>query len=125
MQKTLAPLALTLWAVAAVAQSSVAGSPTVAGKATPLTQVYAWRSEGFFDKKKDDTVVLLADRSVAAAGFALGRLAAEGKLWSTRAAFRNRSTTQSTNTSRRSTPQCSRRNSRAATFATGQTGGHY
>jgi hypothetical protein len=84
MQRTLALLALTLWAVAALAQSPVAGTLTVAGKPTPLTQVYAWRTEGFFDKKKDDTVVLLADRSVAAADqrdeFALRRLAAEGKL---------------------------------------------
>jgi hypothetical protein len=84
MPKTLALLALTLCAVAALAQPPVAGTLTVAGKPTSLTQVYAWRTEGFFDKKKDDTVVLLADRSVAAAdqrdGFALRRLAAEGKL---------------------------------------------
>ena len=84
MPKTLALLALTLWALAALAQPPVAGTLTVAGKPTSLTQVYAWRTEGFFDKKKDDTVVLLADRSVTAAdqraGFALNRLAAEGKL---------------------------------------------
>ena len=84
MQKTLALLALTLWAVAALAQPPVAGTLTVAGKPIPLIQVYAWLTESHSGKQKDDTVVLLADRPVAAADqrdpFALRRLAAEGKL---------------------------------------------
>ncbi len=84
MHKILALSALTLWAAAAFAQPPVAGTLTVAGKPTSLTQVYAWRTEGFFDKNKDDTIVLLTDRPVAAADqtdeFALRRLAAEGKI---------------------------------------------
>jgi hypothetical protein len=60
------------------------GKLTVAGKPTKLTQVYAYATKGFFDEKKDDTVVVLADRPIADAqirdGFALRRLAEEGKL---------------------------------------------
>ncbi len=84
MQRILALLALGLWGAAVLAQSPIAGTLTVAGKQISLTQAYAWRTEGFFDKKKDDTVVLLTDRPVAAADqrseSALRRLVAEGKL---------------------------------------------
>ncbi len=84
MRKILALLALTLWVASAFAQTPVTGTLTVAGKPNSLTQVYAWRTEGFFDKKKDDTVVLLTDKPVAAADqrneFALRKLVAAGKL---------------------------------------------
>jgi len=79
------PLFLTLLAVTAAAADTPAdGKLTVAGKTTKLTQVYAYATKGFFDEKKDDTVVLLTDRPVTDAqlrdGFALRRLAEEGKL---------------------------------------------
>ena len=68
----------------AAAQSAPAGQLTVAGRAVKLTNVYAYAAEGFFDKKKDDTVVLLTDRPVTEAqvrdGFALRRIAEQGKL---------------------------------------------
>ena len=66
---------------AAFPQNAPTGKLTVSGQTTNLTQVYAYATEGFFDKEKDDTVVLLADRAVQDAqlrdGFALRRL--EGK----------------------------------------------
>ncbi len=84
MKRILMLLPLTLWGLTAFAQSPVSGTLTVEGKPTSLTQVYAWHKEGFFDKTKDDTIVLLTDRPVAAAEqrdeFALRRLAAAGKL---------------------------------------------
>jgi hypothetical protein len=69
---------------AAFPQNTPTGKLTVSGQTTNLTQAYAYATEGFFDKKKDDTVVLLTDRAVPDAqlrdGFALRRLAEEGKL---------------------------------------------
>ena len=59
---------------AASAQTVPASGMKVDGKAVRFTRVYAFSTEGFFDKKKDDTVVILADR------FGLRRMAGEGKL---------------------------------------------
>ena len=68
----------------ALAQSAPDGKLTVAGKSAKVTHVYVYSVEGFFDKKKDDTVVLLTDRPVTEAqardGFALRRMAEQGKL---------------------------------------------
>ena len=84
MKTTFILLGMLLWGFAAFAQPSVSGTLTVDGKPTALKQVYAWHTAGFFDKTKDDTVVLLTDGPVTAAeqrdGFALRRLAAAGKL---------------------------------------------
>jgi hypothetical protein len=81
MKMTIALLALM---AAASAQTPTDGKLTVSGQAMKLTQVYAYATKGFFDEKKDDTVVLLTDRPVTDAqlrdGFALRRLAEEGKL---------------------------------------------
>jgi hypothetical protein len=67
-----------------LAQTPPDGKLTVSGQTIRLTQVYAYAVEGFFDKAKNDTVVLLADRSLPPAQlrdrFALTRLAEEGKL---------------------------------------------
>src|SRR6478735_3652496 len=52
-------------AVPACAQNHVEGSLVVDGKATPLTQVYAYSEPGFFDKKKLDVVVLICDAAVS------------------------------------------------------------
>ena len=60
------------------------GSMTVAGKKANLSHVYAYAVPGFFDKTKDDTVVLLTDRELAPAqirdSFGLNKLAEQGKL---------------------------------------------
>ena len=75
---------LLAFLTAAVAQTVPDGKLTVAGQTTKLTQVYAYLTKGFFDEKKDDTVVLLTDHPITDAqlrdGFALRRLAEEGKL---------------------------------------------
>ena len=67
-----------------LAQNTVDGSMTVAGKKAKLAYVYAYAVPGFFDKTKDDTVVLLTDREVTPAqirdGFVLSKLAEQGKL---------------------------------------------
>ena len=49
--------------LAAFAQTAVDGQLTVAGKATRFTNVYAFAAEGFFDKEKNDTIVLLTNGS--------------------------------------------------------------
>jgi hypothetical protein len=76
-------LALTALAITS-AQSAPEGTLKVDGKTVKLIQSYAYATEGFFDKKKDDTVVILADRPLTDAqvrdGFALRRLASDGKL---------------------------------------------
>jgi len=81
--KTAACIFLALL-TASFAQTVPDGKLTVAGQTTKLTQVYAYSTKGFFDEKKDDTVVLLTDRAITDAqlrdGFALRRLAEEGKL---------------------------------------------
>jgi hypothetical protein len=76
---------LLLAAIAfAYAQSAPEGTLKIDGKAVKLTQAYAYATEGFFDKKKDDTVLILSDRPLTEAqvrdGFALRRLASGGKL---------------------------------------------
>jgi len=50
------------------AENQVKGNFTVAGKAFPITHVYAFAEKGFFDPTKDDVVVLLCDAAVPAAG---------------------------------------------------------
>ncbi|MEO8027055.1 MAG: hypothetical protein ABI823_11300 [Bryobacteraceae bacterium] len=68
----------------AAAQNSVDGSLTVGGKLTKLTQAYAFAAQGFFDKDKNDTIVLLTNLPLTEAQvrdeFALRRLAREGKM---------------------------------------------
>lgn len=67
------------------AESQADGQLTVGGQSVKLTQVVAFHMEGFFDKAKDDTVVLLADRPVTDAqsrdDFVLSSLAKEGRLY--------------------------------------------
>jgi hypothetical protein len=64
---TLAPavalcLAVTLLPSVALAQPGKAtGQVTVGGKPTTLTYAYATATTGFFDKKKDDVVVILSN----------------------------------------------------------------
>jgi hypothetical protein len=71
-------------AVAALAQTSAEGSLTVNKEKVKLTQVYAYAAPGFFDKQKNDTIVVLTDRAVtpeqARDNFALRGLAQDGKL---------------------------------------------
>lgn len=68
----------------ASADAPPTGQMKVDGKTVKLTQVYAHATVGFFDKKKDDTVVILADRPLTDAqlrdDFALRRMATDGKL---------------------------------------------
>ena len=82
MTKTL-PLLLAVL-TAGIAQAPTDGKLTVAGQTVKLTQSYAYLTKGFFDEKKDDTVVLLTDRALTDAqirdGFALRHLSEEGKL---------------------------------------------
>ncbi len=67
-----------------LAQSAPEGKLTVDGQPVKLTHVFAYSTEGFFDKKKDDTIVILADRAIADAqlrdDFALRSMAEQGKL---------------------------------------------
>jgi hypothetical protein len=81
--RRIAPLALALLATS-FADAPAAGNLTVSGQTTKLTQAYAYSTKGFFDEKKDDTVVLLTDRALPESqlrdAFALRRLAEEGKL---------------------------------------------
>ena len=64
--------------------ASPAGQMKVDGKTVKFTHVYAYLTEGFFDKKKDDSVVLLSDRALTDSQmrdeFGLRRMAGEGKL---------------------------------------------
>lgn len=53
---------------AVLAANTAKGTFTVAGKAVQITQAYAYAEKGFFDATKDDTVVLLCDATVPAAG---------------------------------------------------------
>jgi len=78
-------LVLLATAMAAVAQpAKVSGELTVDGKATKLTHVYAYLTQGFFDKEKNDTVVLLTNGPLTEAQFrdemTLRKLARDGKL---------------------------------------------
>ena len=72
------------WTHAAAAQNSVQGKLEVDGKPIAITQVYAYAKEGFFDKKKQDVVVLLCDAPVPAPAvrdvFAYKDLIATGKV---------------------------------------------
>jgi hypothetical protein len=72
-------------AVAAEQKSGTAdGTLTVAGKTTPLTYAYARAGQGFFDKTKEDILVILSDVPLAQAAledeFARHQMAADGKL---------------------------------------------
>ena len=85
MMTAMKSVMLTMVAVTvALAQSGADGQFKVGAEAAKLTQAYAYAAEGFFDKKKDDTVLVLTDRAVPEAqirdGFALRRLASAGKL---------------------------------------------
>ncbi len=75
---------VVLVATPATAQNTVKGTLVVDGKPIQLTHVYAYAQEGFFDKKKQDVVVVMADAEVPATAlrdhFALADLAKEGKL---------------------------------------------
>ena len=78
-------LTLLLGACALVsAQSAPDGKLTIDGTPIKLTRAYAFSTEGFFDKDKNDTVLILADRPLTDAqmrdGFALRDMAKEGKL---------------------------------------------
>ncbi|NDP43754.1 MAG: hypothetical protein GZ089_13705 [Aromatoleum sp.] len=68
----------------AVAQNRAEGKLAVAGQSVAITQVYAYATEGFFDRKKLDIVVLLCDAAVPAAAvrdvFARKALTDAGKL---------------------------------------------
>ena len=81
--KTAASLFLTLL-TASFAQTAPYRKLTVAGQTTKLTQPYAYSMKGFFDEKKDDTVVLLTGRAITDTqlrdSFALSQLAEGGKL---------------------------------------------
>jgi hypothetical protein len=52
------------WIAPAAAQNHAEGKLIVAGKPVAITQVYAYAKEGFFDKKKQDVVLLLCDTAV-------------------------------------------------------------
>ena len=75
---------VVLVAAPATAQNTVTGTFVVDGKPIKLTHVYAYAEKGFFDPKKQDVVVVLADAEVPAAAlrdhFALADLAKAGKL---------------------------------------------
>ena len=72
------------WMTPLAAQNRVEGKLEVDGKPVAMTQVYAYAKEGFFDKKKQDVVVLLCDAAVPAPAvrdtFAYKDLVAAGKL---------------------------------------------
>jgi hypothetical protein len=55
------------WMAPVAAQNRAEGKLEVEGKPVAITQVYAYAKEGFFDKKKQDVVVLLCDTAVPAA----------------------------------------------------------
>ncbi len=71
-------------ACAATAQSKVSGELAVEGKPCKMTNVYAYLTEGFFDKEKSDTVVLLTNVPLTDAKVRdevnLRRMAREGKI---------------------------------------------
>ena len=70
--------------VPVAAQNRVEGKLDVDGKPVAITQVYAYAKEGFFDKKKQDVVVMLCDAPVPAPvvrdTFAYKDLIATGKV---------------------------------------------
>jgi hypothetical protein len=72
------------WMAPVAAQNRVEGKLEVEGKPVAITQVYAYAKEGFFDKKKQDVVVLLCDAAVPAPAvrdtFAYKDLVAAGKV---------------------------------------------
>jgi hypothetical protein len=72
------------WITPVAAQNRVEGKLDVEGKPVAITQVYAYAKEGFFDKKKQDVVVLLCDGAVPAPAlrdvFAYKDLIATGKV---------------------------------------------
>jgi hypothetical protein len=82
------PFVLTALLAAAGARADEPGTArgklTVAGKTTPLSYAYARAQKGFFDKAKDDVLVILSDVPIpeTALGdeFARHRMASEGKL---------------------------------------------
>lgn len=75
---------LALWMAPLAAQNRAEGKLEVEGKPVAITQVYAYAKEGFFDKKKQDVVVLLCDAAVPAPAvrdrFAYKDLVAAGKV---------------------------------------------
>jgi hypothetical protein len=75
---------ISLLAVTAAFAQTSEGSLTVDGKATRLSRAYAFSTQGFFDKSKNDTVVVLCDQPLTEAqfrdDFALRGLARDGKL---------------------------------------------
>jgi hypothetical protein len=72
------------WILPVAAQNRAEGKLDVDGKPVTITQVYAYAKEGFFDKKKQDVVVLLCDGAVPAQAvrdvFAYKDLVAAGKV---------------------------------------------
>ena len=72
------------WIVPVAAQNRAEGKLDVDGKPVAITQVYAYAKEGFFDKKKQDVVVLLCDGAVPTPAvhdvFAYKDLIATGKV---------------------------------------------
>jgi hypothetical protein len=74
----------TSWMLPVAAQNRAEGKLDVDGKPVAITQVYAYAKEGFFDKKKQDVVVLLCDGAVPAPAvrdvFAYKDLIATGKV---------------------------------------------
>ncbi|MHB8880725.1 MAG: hypothetical protein ACYC69_04335 [Thermodesulfovibrionales bacterium] len=75
---------LVLSALPLAAQNRVEGRLVVDGTAAEITQVYAYAQPGFFDRKKQDVVVLFCDAPVPAEAirdeFGLARLVDTGKL---------------------------------------------
>jgi hypothetical protein len=73
-----------LWMVPLAAQNRAEGKLDVDGKPVAITQAYAYAREGFFDKKKQDVVVLLCDAPVPARAmrdvFAYKEMIATGKV---------------------------------------------
>ena len=60
-------LSLCIFALpSAYAENLAKGKLVVDGKAVEITQVYAYAQPGFFDKKKQDVVVLMCDATVPA-----------------------------------------------------------
>jgi hypothetical protein len=57
-------LCIALCTVPALAQGHAEGKLIVAGKPVAITQAYAYAIEGFFDKKKQDVVLLLCDTAI-------------------------------------------------------------
>jgi hypothetical protein len=75
---------LASWMTPVAAQNRAEGKLEVDGKPIAITQVYAYAKEGFFDKKKQDVVVLLCDAAVPPPAvrdvFAYKDLVATGKV---------------------------------------------